>query len=111
MPDIKQGRVIAGVNALKGAWPWQILMLNNGRPMCGGSLVSPTWVVTAAHCVSGRSASSFKIRYNICILFVSIKVHRLFPSEHEFLMSLPQCILAEDILEGAPKNVKMLFSL
>ncbi len=65
-PEVQQSRVIAGENATRGAWPWQILMLYNGRPGCGGSLISPNWVVTAAHCVSGREgyASSFRVRYD-----------------------------------------------
>ncbi|XP_065067993.1 uncharacterized protein LOC135693432 isoform X3 [Rhopilema esculentum] len=62
MPDIAQSRVIAGEDAKKGAWPWQILMLFMNSPMCGGALVAPNWVVTAAHCVSGKSAMRFKIR-------------------------------------------------
>jgi len=63
-PDVFQGRVIAGENAKKGAWPWQILMLNNGRPMCGGSLIAPQWVVTAAHCVYGSESRpyAYKVR-------------------------------------------------
>eukprot|EP00794_Sanderia_malayensis_P015871 gene15871-17470_t len=63
-PEVQQSRVLAGINATKGSWPWQILMLFNGRTMCGGSIVAPNWIVTAAHCVSGREgqASSFKVR-------------------------------------------------
>eukprot|EP00794_Sanderia_malayensis_P015872 gene15872-17471_t len=63
-PEVQQSRVIAGINAAKGSWPWQILMLYSGRTSCGGSIVAPNWIVTAAHCVSGREgqASSFKIR-------------------------------------------------
>ncbi len=66
-PDIQQGRVIAGVDAKKGAWPWQILMLFNGTTMCGGSLISPQWVVTAAHCVFGWQFQThhFKVRYKL----------------------------------------------
>ncbi len=47
-----QSRVIGGVNATKGAWPWQIgIYSQSGGIFCGGSLISPLWVVTAAHCV------------------------------------------------------------
>ncbi len=61
--------MIAGENAKKGAWPWQILMINKGytgkwRPICGGSLISPQWVVTAAHCVYRKEdePENFKVR-------------------------------------------------
>eukprot|EP00794_Sanderia_malayensis_P015870 gene15870-17469_t len=63
-PEVQQSRVISGIDAAKGSWPWQILMLFNGRTMCGGSIVAPNWIVTAAHCVSGRErqASYFTVR-------------------------------------------------
>ena len=63
-PEVVQGRVISGINAARGSWPWQVLMFYNESPKCGGSIISPTWVVTAAHCVSGRESytSYFKVR-------------------------------------------------
>ncbi|XP_074626323.1 chymotrypsinogen B-like isoform X2 [Acropora palmata] len=44
-------RVVNGENASPHAWPWQISLRVNGRHICGGSLIAPNWVVTAAHCV------------------------------------------------------------
>jgi len=54
-PAIQGQRVIAGVTATRGSWPWQILMKFRGRPGCGGSIVGPRHVVTAAHCVARRT--------------------------------------------------------
>ena len=45
------GRVINGQDASPHSWPWQISLRMNGKHVCGGSLIRPNWVVTAAHCV------------------------------------------------------------
>ena len=56
-------RIVGGVDAKYGAWPWQVQLRNtSGFPYCGGSLVSDQWVVTATHCVSGKQPSSIIIR-------------------------------------------------
>lgn len=49
-------RVINGVTAKKGDWPWQVLIKFLGQPHCGGSIISPFYIVTAAHCVRGNEA-------------------------------------------------------
>jgi len=63
-PEIQGQRVISGVTATRGSWPWQVLMLYNGRGSCGGSIVGLRHVVTAAHCVDRREnyPSRFSVR-------------------------------------------------
>ncbi|XP_058944484.2 plasminogen-like [Pocillopora verrucosa] len=43
-------RIVGGTQSAQGAWPWQVALLFNQTQFCGGSLISPHWVVSATHC-------------------------------------------------------------
>ena len=45
--------IVGGTAAQITSFPWQVsLQSAAGSHFCGGSIVTPTWIVTAAHCVA-----------------------------------------------------------
>jgi secreted trypsin-like serine protease len=44
-------RIIKGQSAHRGEFPWQVGIIVNDENFCGGSLISRSHVLTAAHCV------------------------------------------------------------
>ncbi|XP_070596615.1 transmembrane protease serine 12-like [Erythrolamprus reginae] len=69
-----QTRIVGGRDAMPGAWPWQINLqvYEAGKgylPMCGGSLINTSIVLTAAHC--------FKISEDPALWTVVIGLHQI----------------------------------
>ncbi|XP_059490106.1 brachyurin-like isoform X2 [Neocloeon triangulifer] len=52
-------QIVGGTNVVLGQIPYQAFILGDGTNLCGGTLISNTYVVTSAACVSGRT--SFKV--------------------------------------------------
>ncbi|XP_042588939.1 transmembrane protease serine 2-like isoform X2 [Cyprinus carpio] len=45
-------RIVGGTTVTsKGVWPWQVSLQISGNHLCGGSVITPYWIITAAHCV------------------------------------------------------------
>uniref|UniRef100_A0A3B5ANZ0 Transmembrane protease serine 9-like n=1 Tax=Stegastes partitus TaxID=144197 RepID=A0A3B5ANZ0_9TELE len=43
-------RIIGGQEAWAHSWPWQVSLRFASMPACGGAVIGPTWVISAAHC-------------------------------------------------------------
>ncbi|XP_068231252.1 transmembrane protease serine 9-like [Palaemon carinicauda] len=54
-------RIVGGQTTTVHEYPWQVGLTSASRPYCGGSIISNQWILTAAHCVEGDSASSVKV--------------------------------------------------
>nr|CAH0101334.1 unnamed protein product [Daphnia galeata] len=62
--------IVGGIPAALGEFPYLCLLIL-GNTLCGGSLIGPSHVLTAAHCLSGKSQTSvntFTVRLNTLAL-------------------------------------------
>ncbi|HEX2969965.1 MAG TPA: trypsin-like serine protease [Bacteroidales bacterium] len=51
-------KITGGTDALISDFPWQVY-LTAGNYSCGGSIISPEWILTAAHCVFSDAGTVF----------------------------------------------------
>merc|ERR1719423_238846 len=59
----RSNRIVGGVETETNEYPWQVALVSSGgsRPFCGGTLISCSHVLTAAHGTAGSSASSISV--------------------------------------------------
>ncbi|XP_067419766.1 coagulation factor VII [Emydura macquarii macquarii] len=58
----QQGRIVGGNICPPGECPWQALIIQNQVEKCGGTLLAPSWVVTAAHCLEKTDAEQLRVK-------------------------------------------------
>ncbi|XP_053949099.1 serine protease SP24D-like [Anastrepha ludens] len=56
-------RIVGGQNAAEGQFPFQVSLEDNesGLHVCGGSIISANYVVTAAHCVTNEQGVVYPV--------------------------------------------------
>nr|XP_061807660.1 prostasin-like [Nerophis lumbriciformis] len=61
-PAIQTNRIVGGMDASVGAWPWQVSIQKDAVHVCGGSIITENWILSAAHCFPNPSdLSSYTI--------------------------------------------------
>ncbi|XP_034021358.1 chymotrypsin-like protease CTRL-1 isoform X2 [Thalassophryne amazonica] len=55
-------KIVGGQDATLGSWPWQAVVRRQNA-LCGGSLISSLWVLTAAHCFESNSTSGVRVLF------------------------------------------------
>ncbi|XP_055642588.1 trypsin-1-like [Toxorhynchites rutilus septentrionalis] len=55
-------RIVGGFEISIEDAPHQVSLQTRGSHICGGSIISTKWVLTAAHCTDGSSVSSLTVR-------------------------------------------------
>ncbi|XP_078282920.1 transmembrane protease serine 3-like [Rhinoraja longicauda] len=57
-------RIVGGTQSQVGDWPWQVSLHHKNQPVCGGTIISRDWVITATHCIfddEARKPSNWKV--------------------------------------------------
>lgn len=90
--DLEDKRIVGGHVSTPGAWPWQVALLLNDKQTCGGSLISPQWVVSASHCFVGKKIHFLPVFRQI--VYSRISISRILGSFGKIPVHLTQTQLA-----------------
>lgn len=57
-------RIVGGESAGKNTWGWAVALsinIGDGIALCGGAILSSSWIITAAHCISDVDTSEITV--------------------------------------------------
>lgn len=100
MLPMLDGRIVGGKPTTIEENPWQVSMRHFGSHRCGGSIVSPNKIVTAAHCIRGTF-----------IYFVDVRIGATFVRDGGDIISVTRMLEHEDynVPVGINNDIGLLF--
>ena len=51
-------RIVGGEPAASSSWGWAVSISISGTSLCGGAILSSSWIITAAHCMASVTSAS-----------------------------------------------------
>jgi len=87
---VRNQRIVGGVETEVNEYPWQVGVVSKGRTFvwCGATVISDRWILTAAHCTDGKSASQIQVllgehNYNTASETTSLRMDIVQIKDHE----------------------------
>uniref|UniRef100_A0A3B4AWI4 Peptidase S1 domain-containing protein n=1 Tax=Periophthalmus magnuspinnatus TaxID=409849 RepID=A0A3B4AWI4_9GOBI len=99
----EETRIIGGEEALFHSWPWQVSLTFITMPACGGAILSPFWVLSAAHCF--RRCNSIQVL--VVVIFI-LNILSIYTQTKEYdiaLLKLKEPLIFNDFVR--PINIWM----
>ena len=63
-----ENRIVGGEEAEVNEYPWMVRLFTTSTPffydICGGSLISDSWILTAAHCITPGKTTAYLGEHN-----------------------------------------------
>lgn len=59
---ITSGKIVGGIDSKIEKVPYQCALIEDGKFICGCSILEELWILTASHCIYGKQAGNYKIR-------------------------------------------------
>ncbi|NXU86223.1 PRS55 protease, partial [Xiphorhynchus elegans] len=66
----------AGTSVMFGEFPWHVSIQSHGKHICGGTIISALWILTAAHCFSQEVPPDLTVAVGGINLSVPLEEHK-----------------------------------